>query len=150
MPLNHDKGEYLSDRDFIYRVVPVEKYQNLPRLTTVVEKTVGQQFKKQEHVIVPIWQAALEYAQCQFAEAGAPAGTLSYDVIAQEYPRENVVTFLFCALIKGEERYVIAPFQLTDDQIADLAAVGQWQKPTGEQTLAWREPEETPNPKTLH
>lgn len=127
MPLDHENGEILEDRDFVFRVVPVEKYMNLPRLTTLVRETTGNKFKREITVQRSIWEAAFGLARTAFTEAGAPAGTISYDVIVQEYPREHVVAFVFCMTIRGEERFVTAPFQLTAEQIGDLIATNQWE-----------------------
>lgn len=130
MSLNRENGEIIEGRDFVFRVVPAEKYMNLPRLTTVVTETTGQKFKREINVECPIWEAALKCAQAAYAKAGAAPGGLSYDVIAQEYPREHVVAFLFCATIRGDDHYVTAAFGLADAQIAELMVTGQWEPVT--------------------
>lgn len=126
MPLNHFTGERLEGLDGFYRVVPVGKYKALPRLTTMVKEWTGKKFKVQKDVQRPIWEAALGHAQIAYFEAGADI-PLSYDVIAQEYPVTGQVAFIFCAKVKGQDTYVIAPFQLTRPQVADLIVTNQWQ-----------------------
>jgi hypothetical protein len=126
MPLNREAGENIEGMDAVFRVVTAEKYMNQPRLTCIVQKRRGKKFKRVVNVEVPIWAAALEYAQEAFANAGAHPGGLAYDVIAQEYPRTSIVTFLFNATIGGEEHYVVAPFHLTPQQIADLTLRNLW------------------------
>lgn len=127
MPLDHVNGERVEGMDLIYRVVPIEKYQQLPGLTTLVEKTTGSAFKTKKVESVPIWQAATDYAMIAFKNTGAPAGPLHYDVLAQEYPVTARVCFVFCAKIFGREMYVQAPFQLTDEQIAEMKVIGEWE-----------------------
>lgn len=127
MPLDHVNGERVEGMDLIYRVVPIEKYQQLPGLTTLVEKTIGNAFKTKKKECLPIWKAATEYAQVAFKNSGAPSGMLNYDVIAQEYPRVGQVCFVYCAKVFGRELYVPAPFQLTDEQIAEMKVIGEWE-----------------------
>jgi hypothetical protein len=126
MPLDHVNGERVEGMDLVYRVVPIEKYQQLPGLTTLVEKTTGSFYKKKTVESLPIWKAATDYAQIAFKNSGAPAGPLHYDMLAQEYPAVGVVCFVFCAKIFGRELYVQAPFQLTDEQIAEMKVIGEW------------------------
>lgn len=128
MPLDHVNGERVDGMDLVYRIVPIEKYQQLPGLTTLVEKTVGTAFKKKTVESVPILKAATDYAMIAFKNSGAPAGPLHYDVLCQEYPAVNRVCFVFCAKIFGRELYVPAPFQLTDEQIAEMKVIGEWEE----------------------
>jgi len=131
MALNREKGEPLEGYDSVFRVVPAEKYQALPRLTTMVPRTVGIKFKRKVMVAVPIAEAAYAFAQAGFINVGAPRNVdLEYDVMVQEYPRTNQVVFIFCATIKGQDQYVIAPFQLTNQQVAELVITSNW-KSTG-------------------
>jgi hypothetical protein len=125
MPLDHTRGEHLEGMDDFYRVVSASKYKAMSRLTTTVQEWVGKSFKVQKDVERPIWEAALGHAQIAYFQAGADAN-LTYDVIAQEYPRTNIVAFVFCAKIKGQDTYVVAPFQLTKSQVADLIVRNQW------------------------
>lgn len=127
MPLDHVNGERVEGMDLIYRVVPIEKYQQLPGLTTLVEKTTGSAFKNKKVECLPIWKAATDYAQIAFKNSGAPAGPLHYDMLVQEYPATGRVCFVFCAKIFGVEMYVQAPFQLTDEQIAEMKVIGEWE-----------------------
>lgn len=116
--------------DLIYRVVPIEKYKDLPGLTTLVETTTGSAFKKKKVESIAIWEAATNYAMIAFKNSGAPTGPLHYDVLTQEYPRTRIVTFVFCAKIFGREMYVPAPFQLSDEQIAEMKVIGEWEDAT--------------------
>lgn len=125
MPLNKITGEVIEGLDPIFRVVPVEKYKNKPRLTTTVKEWTGKQFKSEVDVERPLWIAALGHAQIAYFNAGA-APPLSYDVTVQEYPRTNEVAFLFCAKVNGQDHYVPAVFALTPQQIAELTLSGDW------------------------
>ena len=128
--LDHDIGEIVEGyEEETFRVVPVEKYQENMALTTIVQRVSGGKFKRMIDVEVPIWQAAKEYAQECFYNSGATPGVLAYDVIAQEYPKTGVVCFVFAAQIPGflKPQYVVAPFKLTRDQIAELAVTGKWE-----------------------
>ena len=127
MPLHHDIGEIVEGMDEIFHVVPIEKYKQQPRLTTVVRRMSGRRFRREIDVTLPIWQAAHDHAVMSFANSGAPAGPLAYDAIAQEYPRTGCVCFVFAADINGAEMFVTAPFLLGKDQIADLTLRGLWQ-----------------------
>lgn len=127
MPLNHVSGETVEGMDAIFRVVPIEKYQEQTRLTTVVEEMQGTKFRRKRKVSKPIWMAALDYAKRCFLNSGAPPGPLSFDCIAQEYPRTNIVCFIFEATIFGHNMLVTAPFLLTPEQIADLTVRNLWQ-----------------------
>ncbi len=127
MPINHEIGEIVEGMDDIFRVVPIEKYQQQPRLTTTVKRMGGGKFKRERDVTMPVWQAALEHAQMSFFNSGANPGRLRYDAIAQEYPRSKVLCFVFAADIDGVEMFVTAPFRLSDTQIADLTLRDLWQ-----------------------
>lgn len=127
MPLDHIKGEELEGFDPVFRVQKASKYAEQTRLTTEVEETTGTKFKRKVMVSRPIWQVAERYAMEAFMVAGANPGPLPYDCIAQEYPRTDVVCFIFNATIKGEEHYVTAPFKLSKAQIADLTLRNLWQ-----------------------
>lgn len=127
MALNHEVGETVEHMDCVFRVVPVEKYQNQPRLTTLVKRMTTGKFKRLRDVEMPIFQAAWEHAAQAFANSGVPAGTASVDIIAQEYPRTGQVCFVFATQVFGHELIVTAPFQLTDAQIADLTLRDLWQ-----------------------
>lgn len=127
MPLNHLTGEKIEGMDPIFRVVPAAKYKNLPRLTTTVMEWQGKQFKTEVAVERPVWETALGHAQIAYFEAGADPQHLSYDVIAQEYPRANTVTFVFCAKVHGQDHFVVAPFALAPEQVASLVLTGDWQ-----------------------
>jgi hypothetical protein len=127
MPLNQIAGEVVEGMDSIFRVVPVAKYAEQTRLTTLVKEMRGKKFKRPVDVQRPIWEAALGYAQQAFANAGATPGKLSFDCICQEYPRTGMVAFIFNATIDGTERYVTAPFLLAHEQIADLTVRNLWQ-----------------------
>lgn len=127
MPLNHSAGETVEGMDAVYRVVPVAKYQEMPRLTTLVKRVMGNKFRRPRDVQMPIFQAAWEHAQIAFANAGAPAGGMNVDIIAQEYPRTGTVCFVFCGHVFGHEMFVTAPFKLADSQIADLTVRNLWQ-----------------------
>lgn len=129
MPLDHVNGERLDGMDLIYRVVPVGKYKELPGLTTLVEETTGKKFKRKVVKQYPIWQAAENYARMAFSKAGYH-GPLQVDCLAQEYPRVSHVAFVFCAKIFGVEQYVVAPFELTPEQIAEMKTIGQWEETT--------------------
>lgn len=127
MPLNHIAGERLEGLDPVFRVVPLEKYKGQPRLTTVVKEMTKGKFQYEVEVERPIWEAALGHAQISYYGAGAEPRHLKYDVLVQEYPRTGNIAFIFCARIRGEERFVIAPFALSPEQIADLTVRGLWQ-----------------------
>jgi hypothetical protein len=127
MPLNHVTGERLNGMDELYRVVPLSKYKELSRLTTFVKEMSTGKFKREITVERPIWEAALGHAQIVYYAIGAPLDHLSYDVLVQEYPRTGQVAFLFCAKIGGEDHYVVAPFSLAPEQIADLKVRNLWQ-----------------------
>lgn len=127
MPLNREKGEILEGYDPIFRVVPPEKYQEQTRLTTTVKEMRGTKFRRKVNVTRPIWEAALRHAQLCFYNAGADPGALAYDCIVQEYPRTGMVIFIFNATVLGEEKYVVAPFALGHEQIADLTVRNLWQ-----------------------
>lgn len=128
MPLDHENGEIIEGADRAFRIVPVEKWKELPKITTLVEQEVGQHFKRKVKVEVPIWEHAYNLAALAFRDAGAPAGgQLMYDVLVQEYPRLGLVAFFFCAVIKGQELYVSIPVMLGDEQIIDLHNRGLWE-----------------------
>lgn len=127
MPLNHSSGEIVEGMDSVFRVVPVTKYQQQERLTTVVKRMTSGKFKRLRDVSVPIFQAAWEHAQAAFANSGAPAGKMEVDIIAQEYPRTGQVCFVFAGSVFGHEMFVTAPFQLSHEQIADLTLRDLWQ-----------------------
>ena len=127
MPLNHVSGEVLNGYDPIFRVVPPSKYAEQTRLTTIVEELRGKKFQRKVKVQRSIWEAAINHAKLAFYNAGADPGALAYDCIAQEYPRPGMVVFIFNATVLGEERYVLAPFQLGHEQIADLTVRNLWQ-----------------------
>lgn len=127
MPLDPLRGEDIEGYDCVYRVVPAAKYANQPRLTTTVKRMSSGKFKREIDVEMPLWRAALEDAMMAFANAGAPAGDLAYDAIAQEYPRSGMVVFVFEATINGENYYHYAPFLLSKAQIADLTTRNLWQ-----------------------
>lgn len=127
MPLNHEVGEYLEDRDIIYRVVPVEKYKEQSRLLTPVEETTGTKFKRAVVVNRPIFEVAWNYAMNAFMRSGAPSGALNCDILCQEYPRTKQVAFIFAAIVKGQEMYVPTAFQLTNEQVADLMVRNLWE-----------------------
>lgn len=127
MPLNHVSGETVEGMDAIFRVVAVEKYHALPRLTTIVKERRGKKFRREVDVEKPIWIAALDHAQRCFFNAGANPGSLAYDCIVQEYPRTGCVCFIFEAVIDGVSMFVTAPFRLGPDQIADLSVRNLWQ-----------------------
>jgi hypothetical protein len=127
MPLNHVSGEVLDGYDAIFRVVPPSKYAEQTRLTTIVEELRGKKFQRKVKVKRSIWEAAIRHAQLAFYNAGADPGQLAYDCIVQEYPRTGVVVFIFNATVLGEERYVLAPFKLGHEQIADLTVRNLWQ-----------------------
>jgi hypothetical protein len=127
MPLDHVHGEQIDGYDPVYRVVPVAKYAEMTRLTTIVKRMSTGKFKRMVDVEVPIIEAALAYANEAFYNAGAPAGRLDFDMICQEMPRENAVVFIMNATIDGVEHYVTAPFRLGHEQIADLTVRGLWQ-----------------------
>jgi len=129
MPLDHVNGERIDGMDLIYRVVPVEKYKELPGLTTLVEETSGSKFKRKVTKQYPIWAAAERFARMAYSKAGY-SGPLNVDCIAQEYGRAGVVCFVFCAKIFGVEQFVVAPFELTDEQIAEMKVIGQWDEVT--------------------
>ncbi len=127
MPLDHVNGECIDGLDIIYRIVPISKYQELPGLTTVVEVTEGKKFKRKKFESVPVWQAAENYAKITFCNSGAPAGQLGYDILVQEYPRTHQVAFIFCAEIFGHEQFVVAPFELSQEQVTEMKAIAQWE-----------------------
>ena len=127
MGLNHSIGEIVEGMDDVFRVVPVAKYQEQARLTTVVKRMTGKKFQRLRDVEIPIFQAAWEHAQNAFAKSGAPSGKMEVDIVAQEYPRTGVVCFVFCGNVFGHEMFVTAPFKLGEAQIADLAVRNLWQ-----------------------
>lgn len=126
MPLNHISGERVEGMDAIWRIVPLAKYAEQTRLTCIVEEETTGKFKRKVRREKLIWDTAIEYAKRAFYSSGAKPGPLSYDCMVQEYPRTGCVCFVFNAVIDGQEYYVTAPFQLTDQQIADLAARSLW------------------------
>ncbi len=127
MPLDHVHGEQIDGYDPVYRVVPVAKYAEQTRLTTVIKRMSTGKFKRMVDATVPIWDAARNYAMEAFIGAGAQPGRLDFDCICQEMPRENAVVFIFNATIDGVEHYVTAPFRLGHEQIADLTVRNLWQ-----------------------
>ena len=127
MPLNHTAGERVEGMDELYRVVPVAKYQQQTRLTTTVKRMTGRQFRRSVNIEMPIFEAAWQHAQKAFANAGVSPGPMSIDILAQEYPRTDQICFVFCGMVRGQERFVTAPFQLTKAQIADLELRDLWQ-----------------------
>jgi hypothetical protein len=126
MPLNHEIGEIVEGMDDIFRVSPIEKWQQQTRLTTIVEEMSTGKFKRPVKKVKMVWLAAFEYAQRAFYNSGA-SGKIIYDAIAQEYPRTGILTFVFCSVVNGQELFVTAPFKLTDQQIADLTLRNLWQ-----------------------
>lgn len=127
MPLDHVKGEIIEEMDAVFIVSPLSKWASQSRLTTEVEEVQGKKFKRKVMVTRPIWQVALSYAKMAFVHAGAqPGSDLAYDCIVQEYPRTDIVCFLFNATVNGQEMYFTAPFKLGKDQIADLTLRNLW------------------------
>lgn len=127
MPLNRVSGETVEGMDAIFRVVPLSKYAEQTRLTTIVKEMRGKKFRREVDVEKPIWEAALNHAQRCFYNSGAKAGALSYDCIVQEYPRTSIVCFIFETTIDGMNMLVPAPFRLGPEQIADLTVRNLWQ-----------------------
>lgn len=125
--LDHEIGEVLEGMDNVFVVSEIGKWAEQTRLTTEVETLTGSKFRRKVKVVRPIWHVAHEYAREAFVEAGADPGYLQYDCVAQLYPRTGIIAFVFCATIGGEDRFVTAPFKLTDEQIADLTLRGLWQ-----------------------
>lgn len=126
MALNHELGEVVEGMDSVFRVVPMSKYAEQTRLTTVVKRMSGKQFRREVDVEMPIFRAALEHAQMTFVNSGIMPGA-SIDCLAQEYPRTGHVCFVFSTMHAGEERLVTAPFKLGKAQIADLTLRDLWQ-----------------------
>lgn len=51
---------------------------------------------------------------------------LNHEIVAQEYPRTNMVVFIFATKRNGEELFATAPFRLSNQQISDLSLRGLW------------------------
>jgi hypothetical protein len=130
MPLNHTDGEQIEGFDPVYRVVPVAKWAEQTRMTTVVKRMSTGKFKRLVDKKVPIYTAAVDYAREAFYNAGAAPGSLGFDMICQEHFRVGMVIFVFNATINGVEHYVTAPFSLGHEQIADLTVRNLWQSYT--------------------
>ena len=124
--LDHVNGEAVEGMDSVFRIVPVAKYQDQPRLTTTVKRMTGRLFRRNVDVEMPIFRAAWEHAQHAFANSGVPAGNTQVDILVQEYPRTNTVCFVFYTQILGRQLYVTAPFTLSHAQIGDLTLRGLW------------------------
>ena len=122
--LNHEIGEIVEGQDDIFRVVPFSKYAEMPRLTTLVKKTMGKKFARVIEVERPIATAAMEYAQEALTNSGATGGDA--DCIVQEYPRTKMDVFIFATKRNGEELFVTAPFRLSNQQISGLTLRGLW------------------------
>lgn len=126
MALNHELGEIVDGMDSLFRVVPMSKWAEQSRLTTVVKRMTGKQFRREIDVEMPIFRAAMEHAQAAFLNSGIMADA-NIDCLAQEYPRTGHVCFVFSTMHNGEERLVTAPFKLARAQIADLTLRDLWQ-----------------------
>lgn len=127
MGLDHQNGETIEGMDCIYRVVPSSKYAGMPRLTTIVEEEYGTRFRRKRQVERPIFDHAMKVASIAFRNAGITEGD-DIDILVQEYPRINVVAFIFCARgLDGDDLLVSLPVLLGEEQIADLTSRGLWQ-----------------------
>lgn len=125
MPLDHTNGEQIDGMPHIYRVVPAAKYANENRLTTIVKEMTGKSFRREIEVEKPIFEAAMNHAMEGFVKAGLQLGS-DIDCLCQEYFTDDIIMFLFCAKINGEDHYVTAPFKLHEQQIAELTQRGMW------------------------
>lgn len=128
MPLNHIAGEHIEGLDPVFRIVPVSKYIEQSRLTTIVEEMTGKKFQRKVKREKPIIEVAMKYAAEGYAKLGLEVGS-DIDILVQEYIRVGQVAFLFCARVNGEDYYITPPalFQLGHEQIADLTLRGLWQ-----------------------
>ncbi len=126
MPLNHELGEVVEGMDSLFHVVPMSKYAEQTRLTTIVKRVTGRQFRRETDVEMPIFRAAMEHAQAAFMNSGIMPGS-NVECLAQEYPRTGHVCFIFSTMHNGEEKLVVAPFKLARTQIADLTLRDLWQ-----------------------
>lgn len=125
--LRHDIGETIEDMDEVFTVVPVSKYAEMTRLTTQVERLSSGPFKRVITVTLPIFTAAIEYAAEAFENVGIPRNAgVDVDCICQEYPRTEMVAFIFHARQGVSDFFAVAPFRLGSDQIADLTGRGLW------------------------
>lgn len=104
MPLNHDLGEPIDGLG-PFRVVSNAKW----RETAMFD------------------QAATIAAQA-FMEKGAllPITFDEKECLCQEFPGSNVLMFIFCKSIRGTEHYSIREFQIPDDMMKELKALGKW------------------------
>lgn len=126
MLLNHEIGEVVEGMDNIFRVVPVSKWAEQTRMTTIVKRMRGKKFRREVDVELPIHQVAMEWIRDSFAISGLPAGS-DIDLICQEYPRTGHLAYIAAAFIEGQPKYVPVPIKLGHEQIADLTLRGLWQ-----------------------
>jgi hypothetical protein len=125
MPLNRVIGEPLEGLDSPFVVVSATPFKNMTELTTIVMEPNGKSFYTEEKPVRrSMFEAALSYAQLAFWRAGADPSYLRYELTCQIYPDKNLLIFLFCAEINGQEQLFPAPFELSRDQIAYLADRG--------------------------
>jgi hypothetical protein len=105
MPLNHDLGEPIDGLGPVFRVVPNAKW----RETSMFE------------------QAATIAAEA-FMDKGAllPITFDDREVLTQEH-MPNVLLFIFCKSIRGQEHFSVREFKMPDDMIRELKALGKWE-----------------------
>lgn len=105
MPLNHNLGEPIEGLG-PFRVVPNAKW----RETSMFE------------------QAATIAAQA-FMDKGAllPITFDEKEVLTQEFPGVNVLMFIFCKSIRGQDHFSVREFQLPDDMMRELKTLGKWE-----------------------
>lgn len=126
MALDHEHGELIEGMDYVYTIAPAQKYAELTNLVITLEEETGGKFKRKKPVTRPIFEHAMRYAARAFRNSGISPGS-DIDILVQEYPRTNMVCFVFCVEDEDEDLLVPVPVLLGEQMIADLVSRGLWQ-----------------------
>ncbi len=105
MPLNRQTGELIGDLGPHYQIAPLDRWAS-----------------------TPLYAQAEKHAAEAFFAAGAlaPLYFRDDDVLVQEYPSQRKLAFLFQRKIAGKEHFYPYVFDLPDDMVAQLRAIGKW------------------------
>jgi len=103
--LDHNNGERIEGLPERYVVAPADRWTDSP-----------------------LFADAVKHAVDAFMQAGAlrPIFFGADDILVQEYPDTRQVAFIFARKIAGKPYYYPFVYDLPDDMVAQLKAVGRW------------------------